>query len=157
MSHAKVLKPPLPAHERKSASVAQRPEPSPVLDERLSALALGAFEVVDTLIVSALAGVPYAAAREAVQLTDDQRAEIFEAARKAAGAHARFFAEHEDALAFGVDLAAIQAAKLEQVLVLAVGEQAQPLLLRETLGILALFFAPFLALLLIYALKRSME
>jgi len=145
----------LPWCDTPLSTVRQESKSGPVLDERLPALALGAFEVVDTLIVSALAGVPYAVAREAAQLSNDQRAEIFEAAQKAAGAHAGFFAEHEDALAFGIGLAAIQAAKLEQLLELGAAEQA--LSLREALGILALIFAPFLALLLICALKRLME
>lgn len=155
MSRAKVLKLPQPADGQEPASAVQRPGLGPVLGQRLPVLALGAFQVIDTLIVSALVGVPYTVAREAAQLTDDQRAEILEAAHKAAGAHAEFVAEHEDALAFGVGLAAIQAAKLDHMLGLAGEDQA--LSPRETLEILALIFAPLLALLLIYALKRSME
>jgi len=155
MSRAKVLKLPPPANGQKSASAVQRPEPGPVLDERLPALALGAFEVVDTLIVSALAGVPYTVAREVTQLPDDQRAEILDAVHNVAGAHPQFVAEHADALAFGIGLAALQATTLDRMLGLAARDQA--LSLKETLGILALFFAPFLALLLIYALKQSKE
>jgi hypothetical protein len=131
----------------------QEPEANPALDERLPALALGAFEVIEMLIVSTLARVPYTVIREVAQLTDDQRADIRRVAQKAADAHARFFAEHEDEVAFGIGLAAIQAVKLDQILLFTADER--PFSPCETFGILAIMFAPLLIVLLLYALKRS--
>jgi len=120
----------------------EEPEERSVLEEHLLALAVDAFEVVDGLVNSAGARVPYVLAREVTQLTAKEKAELFEKVQKAAGRHERFVNEHKDELALVAGLAAVQAKKLEGLTLALAGERA--LSLEELLVLGAVLTAPLL-------------
>lgn len=115
-------------------------------------LALDALACVEAITASCIAGVPYTGLREAMRFSDAQKAEIAEAAQKVAANHSAVFAAHKDAIELGVALTAMQAAQLDQVLLLAADNE--PLSWRQVFGSFAIIFAPLLALLVLDWLKR---
>lgn len=115
-------------------------------------LALESFACVEAITASCIAGVPYTGLRDAIRFSDVQKAEIAEAVQRVAANHAAVFAAHKDTIELAVALTAMQAAKLDQVLLLAADNE--PLSRRQVFGSLAIIFAPLLALLLLAWLKR---
>ena len=117
-------------------------------------LALDALACIEAITASGIAGVPYTGLREAMRFSDAQKAEIAEAVQKIAANHAAAFAAHKDAIELGVALTAMQAAQLDQVLLLAADKE--PLSWQQVLGSLAIIFAP-LALLLVLDWLRQLQ
>jgi hypothetical protein len=132
-----------------------RQEWGPTADVKpLCDLALNSLACIEAITASCIADVPYVGLREAMRFSDAQKAEIAEAVQKIAANHAAVFAAHKDAIELGVALTAMQAAQLDQVLLLAADNE--PLSWQQVLGSLAIFFAP-LALLLVLDWLRQLQ
>jgi hypothetical protein len=141
------------AYEHESASAVSRHEwGATTAIKPLCNLALDSIACIEAITASWIAGVPYTGLRDAMRFSDAQKAEIAEAVQKVAVNHAGIFAAQKDAIELGVALTAMQAAQLDQVLLLAADNE--PLSWQQVLGGLAIIFAPLLLLLALGWLKR---
>jgi hypothetical protein len=125
---------------------------TPVLDERLCALAVDSLTCVQAVLASSLTGLPCGTLRKAMHFTNAEKIELAEALQKIAVKHATFCAEHKDTIELGMALTAMQAAQFDHVLLLTADKE--PLSGRQVLASLAIIFAPLLALLVVAWLKR---
>ena len=121
---------------------------TPVFDGRLFGLAFDSLACIQAQMVSSIAGIPYAAAREATRLSGDEKAQLVEAAQKIAIKHAAAFAEHKEVVELGVAFIAIQATQLDQVLCRAAGDK--PLTWKQCLVGLLIILGPLIIPLAIY-------
>jgi hypothetical protein len=121
---------------------------TPVFDCRLFGLALDSLGCVQAQVVSSIAGIPYAAAREATRFSEDEKAQLVEAAQKIAIKHAAAFAEHQEVVELGVAFVGIQAALLDQILCRAAGDK--PLTGKQCLVGLLIILGPLIIPLAIY-------
>jgi hypothetical protein len=134
-------------------SVGARGEPVGDLDgESWPDQALDSFFRVQALITSSVARVPYAAARDAMALCEEERARLKAATENVIRRHATFFEEHRDAIQVVVGLTAVQGAWLDQ-LMLATTEDRAPTPW-ETIGTLLILFSPLLLFLGLYWLGQ---
>jgi hypothetical protein len=141
-----------PAYEPESAGAVRGQESETAAIKPLCGLILDSLACVEAITASCIAGVPYTGLREVMRFSDAQKGEITNAVQKVAANHAAAFAAHKDAIELGAALTAMQAAQLDQVLLLAADDE--PLSWPQVLGSLAIIFAPLLLLLALFWLKR---
>jgi len=147
-----------------AASTATTPEAE--LD--LSSIYLESLSIVQASIVSCFAGVPYSWGREVARLSDEDKQQLRCATQAVVSKHARWFEQNQHAIEFVLALTAAQAIKVDGLLaatetVATPGNSlgAQPpvevkgLSLGQVVTILGIIFAPVLALLMLYLLKRK--
>jgi hypothetical protein len=108
---------------------------------------------IQALITSSVARIPYAAARDAMALCEEERARLKAATENVIKRHASFFEEHRDAILVVVGLTAIQGAWLDQ-LMLATTED-RTFTPWETIGALLILFSPLLLFLVLYGLGQQ--
>ena len=121
------------------------------LNERLYPVALDLLACVHAILASTVAGIPYCAARETTRFSADEEAELAGAMEKIVIEHAAAFAEHKEILELGVAFMAIRAARADQALCLAAGDQ--PLTWKQCAAGLLMVLAPLVIPLAIYLLN----
>ena len=88
----------------------------PVLDEQLPGMLFDALATVQVVLGSANTGVPCAAMRPIMVLSQDERRELSRAVRSIATKHKAFFSEHKEIIEFTAVLATLHAAHVEAAL-----------------------------------------
>lgn len=141
-----------------------KPSPArPALDISVSELFLDALAPLQAAIASAAARVPYIAVRGVMDVDEESRGEVVRAFEAVVAKHAGFFAEHRSAIEFTGPLMALNAAKVDHLLVLAGASQAeagqplQPCSMAETFAIGCIVLAPLALLALILILGWRMK
>ncbi len=142
-----------------------QPEERPILDERVPGLLFDSLASVQAAIVSASKELPYRALRQAMAIGEQEKRELTRAAQAVAAKHAAFLSQHKDALEFVVGLTAINAAQMDQLLLLIDQSDGSPgpaescpsgehvCSAREALAIAVIVLAPLALLALILILK----
>jgi hypothetical protein len=133
------------------------------LDEGVPGLLLDALAPVETAVASAISGVPYAAIRPAIHVEEDHRRELQSAVEAVASNHPNFFAKYGSALEFVVSLMALNAARVDHLLVISdmsgaeSGQNTKACSASQALAIGLVVLAPlvFLTLILIFGSRRG--
>src|SRR5215831_6416721 len=112
-------------------------------------LILEVLALLQALLISQVAVVPYGAARDAIDLQHNDQSELAQVIRRVVAKRRAFFAEWKDEIGLGATLTAIQAAQLDPLL----RTIDRPLSLWEVIVSTLLILAPLLIPLAIYLLN----
>ncbi len=145
-------------NEQKTPAIAieqRQAEVAPAVDERWCDLVLETLMRSQAVVASCLVPMPYQAARTAMDFSNEEKVELTLAMEEVLTTHADLVAEHRDAIALGVAVAAVHVVRVDKLMLLAGGDDAPSP--RDAGVNLLILFGPLLVLLGLCALMQLLS